>query len=213
MFANEQKAKGFADTTISSIKPSMAITAGLKPGGSPSSTTSTGCKNDTNGRVSKASSSLKPSLRSAPQDRTRNPVLSDLFKPARRQARRNRARSLGGRKRPALSYGHGLPPGRGDAGRIREWPTDVRRALSVLASSLRKRSWSSSAKQRPESEPIYRNVGARRDYPRLTPGNVCFVEAVLDISMTYLGRETMGTTAKVWHHCRCAKAEVSHAPS
>ena len=63
LFATEQKARAFADTTISADQTVDGDTAASKRAASPSSTTSPGGKNDTNGRASEASSSSTPHAR------------------------------------------------------------------------------------------------------------------------------------------------------
>jgi predicted transposase YbfD/YdcC len=100
LFATSRKPRVSPIRQSASIKPSTATTAGSKPGMSRSFTTSPGCENGANGRASGASSSSKPCAKSDPgprnrtQDRTRNPLLPDLFAAARRQTRTHRTRSL-----------------------------------------------------------------------------------------------------------------------
>ena len=109
LFANEQKARGFADTQVSVDRnrrrrprphrdaprhrdPRRRLAATATPMARP-----------------QGPRHRRQHARDRRQDRTRDPLLSDLVVMARRPAGTDGARSLGDRERPALGHGHDLP--------------------------------------------------------------------------------------------------------
>ena len=76
LFVTEQKASGFVDTEISGTPRLMATTAASRPEPRPSSTTSSGSRNATVGRASKAWSSSRAAAKSAEKSSGKHATIS-----------------------------------------------------------------------------------------------------------------------------------------
>ena len=110
LFANEQKAKGFPDTTVSGDETVDGDHGRIE-------TRRVTVVHDvawlerigTTGRGTQGPHHRRERARDRDANRTRDPLLPDLVGMARRPAGTDGARSLGGREQPALGHGHDLP--------------------------------------------------------------------------------------------------------
>ena len=109
LFANEQKAKGFPDTTVSGDETVDGDHGRIETRRVTVVHDVAWLKDRHDWPGTQGPHHRRERARDRDANRTRDPLLPDLVGMARRPAGTDGARSLGGREQPALGHGHDLP--------------------------------------------------------------------------------------------------------